>query len=399
MNRYPIGCWTYIRLSEIGPNFVKDYHDLGLTNPMTPIFDTHDDPAQMIALLDHFHALGMKVVVYDNRVTAHTTLDLDEDAYRTRFQVSLDQFGAHPAVSGFYVTDEPDYKDTPHALMAARVQYEMAPHLTPLLNFDPWVHEWQPMLRNKLNVVEYKDYLDRAIETAHLPQVGNDCYTQMWEGEKGYDSYFTNLRELRDAGNRYNIPFCMTLLATGTYDYECPDQDAFRWQISTAAALGAKALMFFGIVPLYRLPEGSYRRFPINFFRERTEAFQWLSEENRIFLSKFADLLLKLRCVKSEFSLKAYGGLSLFQPDDTLFAVSNSNDLNMLISTFVDEDGVKYRAVVNLDRKKAGQAFLHFAPTVKTEYISWDNKWYPRNNILPYLAPGQLEIIRETPAE
>ena len=243
MDRFSISCWTYFPFSKTWDTLARDYHDLGLTNPMTPVFHEEDDPEKMVALLDQFHTLGMKVILYDDRVHIgrYRATGMDEATYEKLFQKSLDQFGWHPALSGFYVGDEPDAPDAEMFFMAARVQRRMAPHLVPFLNLLPWF-DW---IGERLGSPAYAPYLDRAVTEGDLAQIGYDCYTQMWKDDTGYDVYFNNLREMRDASNRHNIPFCNTLLSSGHYDYLCPDQDAFRWQISTTVALGAKAITYF----------------------------------------------------------------------------------------------------------------------------------------------------------
>ena len=405
MNRFPISCWTYFPFAQTWDSLAQDYYDLGLNNPMTPVFRDGDDPEKMIALLDQFHALGMKVIMYDGRVTAHAVkgTDIDEASYRELFQRSLDQFGSHPALTGFYVGDEPDAPDAALFFMCARVQREMAPNLVPFLNLLPWF-DW---IGERIGSPAYAPYLDRAVVEGNLAQIGYDCYTQMWEGDSGYDVYFNNLREMRDVSNRHGIPFCNTLLSSGHYDYACPDQDDFRWQISTTAALGAKAITYFYVAGINC--GSNYRRFPIDHFHERTEAFKWLAYENKFFETRYGELLLQLTCDKSEFTLKAYGGLELFKPDETLLGAKNKKDINMLISTFHGEDGTKYRVVVNMDRKKNIEAKLLFAPGVKVTRLSWNNTWVDASgyfdavgaqsldgsSVAMWMAPGQMEILKE----
>ena len=401
MDRFPISCWTYFPLSEVWPSFVRDNYDLGFTNPMTPIFYEGDDPAVMRALLDDFYALGMHVILYDNRVVAASLRGADDAEIREKFARSLADFGDHPAVTGFYVGDEPNADDAALFFRVARIQREMAPNLVPFLNLLPWFDSLASafgVVADDIGAAAYAPYLDRAATEGNLAQIGYDCYTQMWEGDSGYNDYFNNLREMRDAAKRHNIPFCTTLLCTGHNNYACPDHNAFRWQISTAAALGAKALTYF--YPVGIESGENYRDFPINAFCERTAAFQWLSEENRLFLTRHAALLLTLSCEKSEFTKKAYGGLSLFAPDDGLTAAFNEKDINMLISTFRDAEGRRYRAVVNMDREQSVRAKLAFAPGVRTTVLRWGKRWTECKldavgTPSLWLAPGQMEIFRE----
>lgn len=404
MQTFNLSCWTYLPVSAFTDSLVKDYHDLGLNAPMTPIFREGDNPADMIRLLDRFYELGSQVIVFDDRVMAHAGQHTEEEEYRRLFKVSLEQFGSHPAVLGFYVGDEPDAPDASYYFKIARIQREMAPELCPFLNLLPWF-DW---IAERIGSDAYGPYLDRAVEEGNLKLLCYDCYTQMYEGDSGYDVYFNNLREMRDAAKRHQIPFGTTLLSCGHYDYECPNQDDFRWQISTAAAMGAKFLSYFVVATTSY--SNNYRHFPINAFGERTEAFQWLSEENRVFLTRYADFMLKLTCEKSEFTEKSYGGVPMFQADETLLSAGNAKDINMLISTFVDADGSRYRVVVNLDRKKSIPAKLLFAPDVKVEQLMFNREWKlcsqytdavgalssDGSSVTMWMAPGQMEILRET---
>jgi len=394
MDHFPIGCWTYFPLSEVWPDFVRDYCDLGFTRPMTPVFTEEDDPDVMLELLDEFHHLGMQVVLFDNRVTAYSLKGVDDALIREKFARSLAEFGDHPAVTGFYVGDEPDANDAELFFRVARIQREMAPNLIPFLNLFPWLDAAEA----HLGTDAYAPYLDRAATEGNLAQIGYDCYTQMWEGDSGYDVYFDNLREMRDAARRHNIPFCSTLLCTGHNDYACPGRNDIRWQISTAAALGARALTYF--YPVGIESGENYQEFPINAFKERSASYNALSEENRLFLARHGSILLRLTCEKSEFTKKAYGGLSLFAPDDGLTAAYNTKDLNMLVSTFRDAEGRRYRVVVNMDREKNFRAKLAFAPGIRASRLHWGKRWVDCKldaSGVPsfWLSPGQMEIFRE----
>ena len=403
MKKFPMGCWTYFPLESAWPTLAKDYHDLGLTCPLTPIFGPKSDPERMIKLLDEFWELGDSVVLFDSSVCAHAGTELDEEAYRARFSLALERFGSHPAVSGFYVGDEPDAPDAANFFAVARIQREMAPKLVPFLNLLPWF-DW---IGPRIGSEEYAPYLDRAVKEGNLAQIGYDCYTQMWQGDSGYDVYFNNLREMRDCSLRHGIPYCSTLLSSGHYDYACPDRNAFRWQISTAAALGAKSLTWFYVAGLNC--GDNYRNFPINHFKERTSTFEWLSEENRIFLDKFGSALLEMNCVDSAFTLKGYGGIGLFKADETLLEAENGKNENMLISTFTDAEGNRYRAVVNLSRDKNVEARLTFASGIGAEKLTWGGRpvrcggyndavgalGKKGASVNLWMAPGQLEIIKE----
>ena len=362
MERFPISTWTYFDAKDAWDNLAVDYRDLGMTNPMSPQLMVGQDPQPLLRQLDLFHAQGLKAIVRDFRLVASGCMGISEEAYREKFRVSLEEIGWHPAVSGFMVGDEPGASELPHYMMCARVQREMAPHLVPCLNLLPWQNN-----PGAFGTDTYGEYIDKVFAETKLPLIGFDCYSQMQGDENGLEMYFNCLREMRDGANRNNTAYGITLLSAGHFGYACPTQADFRWQISTSAALGAKSLCYYYTVEVR--PWDNYSHFPINQFRERTEAFSWLADENRMFLFRHAELLTKLRCVSTAFTVKAYGGNDWFVPDNTLLAFHSYNGINMLVSTFVDDAGNKYRAIVNVDREKSSKARMVFAPNVRVEQL------------------------------
>ena len=188
MAEFGFSCWTYFGINRAWDTLAKDYSDLGLNMPLTPVFNEGDDPEKLLRLLDQFHALGMKAIVFDNRVTARGGMTLNEADYRARFRASLAQFGGHPAVYGFYVGDEPDAPDASSFFAVARIQREEAPNLTPFLNLLPWF-DW---IGERIGSPAYGPYLDRAVAEGNLALLGWYCYAQMWEGDSGWNVYFNN---------------------------------------------------------------------------------------------------------------------------------------------------------------------------------------------------------------
>ena len=406
MGKFIFSAWRGIEMDRTWDTMAQDFYDLGLTLPFTPIFKEGSDYAKMIKLLDDFAALGMKVIMCDDRVTARREPVLDEEDYRARFARSLEEFGNHPAVAGFDVGDEPDAPEASTFFAVARIQREMAPHLMPYLNLLPWF-DW---IGERTGSPDYGSYLDRAVREGNLVILSYDCYSQMWEGDSGWDVYFNNLRELGLAARRNSLPFCNIVLTTGHYDYACPTREDMRWQLSTSAALGAKMISYFQVAGWER---ENYRNFPINAFNERTVEYEWLACETRLLQKRMGDVMPDLKFYKAGFTTHPYGGFETFKPDDTLLSASNAKDINMLISTFVDEDGIRYRAVVNLDRTRNVEARLHFAPSVAVERRTFYDTWEGSagntdiigilgddgSSVRMWMAAGQLELLREIPVE
>ena len=90
MGKFIFSAWRSIEMDRTWDTMAQDFYDLGLTLPFTPIFKEGSDYAKMIKLLDDFAALGMKVIMCDDRVTARREPVLDEEDYRARFARSLE---------------------------------------------------------------------------------------------------------------------------------------------------------------------------------------------------------------------------------------------------------------------------------------------------------------------
>ena len=404
LKQFPIGCWTYFSLKDAYPDMVKDWHDLGLNNPLTPSFEEGDDKNAMLRILDECASYGMEVYLWDERALWRTLTQNGEAVYRKKVAEVIADFGGHPAVKGFYIGDEPDAPDAPDAFAAARICREMAPNLCPFLNLLPWF-DW---IGPRIGSDAYAPYLDRAVEEGRVKLLAYDCYTQMWEGDSGFDVYFDNLREHSEAARRHHIDFCPTQLAIGHYYYRCPNADDFRWQISTAAAFGAKSLYWFYIHQ--RDFHANYRQPVINYWNERTQAFEWLSDALRQFQLMYGSELLRLQIQDIGFVGKTYGGCEPFKPCESVLGVDNNKDLTLLFNRFTDDAGGKYAVLVNVDTQKNCTANIHLAKDVRlsrrtcrgiyeevaaiTDAVGEHDYGIGAGTASLILAPGQMELLR-----
>jgi len=403
MKQFHFSFWPIHNVNNMWDTYVKDHFDMGLTVLVTPSYAEGDDPAKMIKILDECQEYGMKAIIFDKRVEADRKPEpLDEEAWKERFNQSLKDFGWHPAVIGYFVGDEPGMTTSAKFFRIARLIREIAPNMLAYLNLLPWLNfDWIPHL---IGSPAYGPYLDRAIQEGNLAFVSNDCYTQLWDGgdviDIGYNDYFYNLREMRDAAIRNGVPFHTIVLSCGLNEYRCPDQTDMRWQISTAAALGAKAISYF-VVDSRDFGDLNFAGAPMNLYNERTPLFAGLSEETRKFRDKHGSLMMELTCQKSEFTMRSYGNLMMFTADDTLLKVGNDKNANVLVSTFVDADGNKYRAFVNLDLKKTIKLSFTCSKDIRVERKDFHDVWvkFPSdtndNNYFTWMEPGAMCVLRE----
>jgi len=414
---YPFLCWTYMQFEEQTrpvEQVVRDWKDLGITHPLMPGTTPRTDKAAVRRMLDLCREADLHPLMNDSRV-ANAAIgkycrDGDAAAYLAGVKAALADWGTHPAVSGFYVIDEPCSNLTAGVCACARMCREADPSKFWYLNLLPW-YDW---IGGILGSPAYAPYLDRMAADSTLPELGYDCYSQQNEvdREKGEGVYFNNLREwmeltIRRPGMRYNV----TQLCVPHHHNAISSIDDFRWQISTAAAMGAKGICWY-FVDMSSRAQGrgeNYREAPINVFGERTQTYRWLSTENRIFQREFGGEFLRLTIEGAYMSKEPKGGVPLFKGDRDVLSVSAPTPV--LVSFFHDADGVRYMAAVNLSRKQSAHVNYCFHPDVKPhrrlftrEYApirtatdpvgarTVDNR--PGNRAANFLAPGQLFLVR-----
>ena len=416
---YPIGCWTFMTQERSRPvdQVVKDWKDLGITHPMSPAFGTGSDKAVMRRMLDLCEREGLHLIVHDERVhllgAIRAKIGKDDSAYRTNVVAAAADWSGHPAFAGFHLYDEPRKQHNAAVFKAAKIIRETVPGKMCFLNLLPW-YDW---IHKFTGATACAPYLDMMARETGLDLLSYDLYDHMAEGEfgetKGLDYYFENLREwmaftIRNPGKR----FWVTGLCTSHASRVVGDQADYRWQISTAAAMGAKGIIWYYPDHRPRPSEtlGNSRDHPINILGERTEYFDRLSFENRIFRNWFGAEFMRLTVESAWLVNIERGGLKPFGGNGDVLAVESSNR-PALVSFFHDAESVRYMALVNLDRRRTAYISVtvadHVEPAQLSYYRTYEKKGVTVDPVLArrygkstagkfacHMAPGQLALVR-----
>ncbi len=406
--QFPIGFWNYTPVGWYGPETVQDWKDCGMTVAISPRF--HPDQCRkedLLKILDESYRLGIRVIVSDDRTYWHGAAQ-DPEAYRQRVREAYADFGRHPAVFGFHVGDEPTFQAIDEAILAYRIHLEVAPELTPFINFLPCPADLDT--KWALYAENFDSFADRFASAAGLKLLCYDHYTQMLPEESGIESYFLDLRQYMEAAKRLQLPLWTTLLSVGHYRYRCPTEDDLRWQLNTAVASGCKGILWFyfylnGAPINYRVP-------PIDELGEKTETYRWLSRTLRIFAKKFGPTMAGLDHLSTYHFVKSYGGYPIFRhnTDPYVYSVSSEHGLPGMLSFFRGQEGDLYIAMVNTSQKESGVFKVLFQPQVSQVFhLVWDgtekdvstcgqDAFYAVQDgkILSgtWLAPGQMELFR-----
>lgn len=396
IKEFPIGFWNTAPATKFGVEGVKDWYDFGTTFTMTGFYDLEPDKNKMLAILDECEKYNIKILFVDHRITFDKIHNAD---YKKILIELINDFGNHPAVYGFYLGDEPSEKYIDDAVETIRLFKEMCPDKIPYINLLPWV-PWSvkddPLLLAE-NRSNYKEKVIDFIRRSGIEIWGYDCYLQM-QGriteDKWIDAYFKNLMIHGEAAKETNTSLYYTTLATGHGGYRCPNQNEFRWEISTAVAHGARGIFYWFF---YAEPYNfNYRLHPINQLNERTDTFRWLSSENRIFQMVYGSLFTELTLDKVYHIHKSYGGTPLLEEgsDEYIKEVRSYDENNKftpaILSRFTRTNDLEkyYYALVNNSTEKCVYIYVKYAKPV--EYFSIGAGW---DKIQPIPNPEKWKNI------
>ena len=405
---FPMGFWGTQAIDDVPLSDVADWAACGMTLTVAPHYSPDPErKMKLIALLDECEKFGIRLILSDSRTTWHGA-STDPDGYRARVKEAVEDFGAHPAVFGFHLGDEPGEKAFADIKAAIAIQTELAPHLKPYLNHFPCFPSVLPLLGCK----DYEEWSHKVVPELGAPLISFDNYTQMnpFGNGEGVDMYYFSLRNYAEAAAAAGVPFWSIVLSVGHFRYRCPNEDDIRWQLYTSVIHGAKGIIWF----YYRMMRShiNYRNAPVNELGEKTETYTWLSRQLRLFHKTYAALMMRLTHRASYHLGRAYGGWSAWESGVHPYVKDFKSDFGLdgVFSRFTDDDGNEYVAILNNDQRENGMFKLELAPSVKRLWRvcfggvehdvatdHWDAYYRESENGIicgTWLAPGQMEIYR-----
>lgn len=234
-----IGFWNYVTAGEIdAENSVDDWKALGMNLAMSCEAETEEDREYLLKNLDAAAKRGFKIIVCDRRLRWKKLTENGEKKYRADVLDAVKTFASHPAFYAFHIGDEPGQEAWADMTAAVKIVREYA---RPFVNFFPFFEEdFDAWL--KTNHDGYAEMLVKTVKETGLDVLCYDCYTQMFEHERedGIENYFYNLNRFYKAAKDSGVDMWTTLLSVGHWRYRVPNEDDFRWQISTAAGSRGK---------------------------------------------------------------------------------------------------------------------------------------------------------------
>lgn len=386
MSKYKISFWNYEKIGAIAPEkAAADWLDGGFNLAMTFEFRAgRDNPAEMIRLLDECEKRGIQAIVCDSRTKYHHYAEVGREKFLADVKETVKEFGAHPAVFGFHVGDEPNGEHWEAAIDAFRIVREESHGKKAFVNmFSSWITPECPSVIGT-PLEEYEDKAVDFVKRSGADIVSFDCYSQCMytDGDFEQDEFLRNLHMFANVAKRTGAKLYASLLSVGHWNYRVPNQDDIRWQLNMAAAHGVTGMFWFYLYQ--RLIEENYRGGPINLFGERTEMFSAISYQNRLFMKFYAPRLEEYEADEISYFRRTYGGYPKFTGDKELKVIETLvNNESVCVTRWKNDKGqVKY-TLVNAGRKLPTRLRVEFEGELS------------KNNGSYWFAPGQMIIFDE----
>ena len=399
--QFNFSMWTYPTIDFARPCDPDIWAECGLNMPMahTLEYGKHS-PEELLPYLDGCEKHGIKCIVRVIGLTYGDYCKFGRDEYTKRLTEMLNVLRGHPALFGIFVGDEPCLEEHYSACIECiRIQKALAPELHPYLNLHTCMDDTDPAL---LGGRTFREWLTYAVKEAGLDIFSYGHYDQLWTGnEDGMDSYYRNLRALSAAAQESGAELWNTQLSTAHYMFRIPTEYDFMWQITTAAALGSRGVVWFKFYD--RNLDHNAHTSPIDDWGNKTEQFYKLMRCQRRFTEMHGEIIMSLRFKQGYLTDKSYGGYELFGEGCHPIIKNVRGTEQAVVSFFEDDAGVEYLCVVNASQTTPGVFRIDFDRDV-TELVElslngkstssyrhgntdvhWDGQW---------LHPGQMCLFR-----
>lgn len=399
-NKIKLTFWDYNDFVNYKPEWVRDWHDCGMTAPVAPRFSLKNESHEAYReMLDLAHSYGMSIIMQFNEAYLDNYFHGAEE-YRKTIADIYEEFGSHPAVIGLYVGEEPATEHNEAYKEGVKLIREIAPDFLVYVNLGSIERTERMLLKGERSleswICEFADYTKSNV-------MGGGQYSQLSADNGGIYEYFENIHRFVDAGKKCGSEIWFTPLSSAHYTYRVPTEDDYRWQLNTAVACGCKAIVWFRLYD--KLIAADYHGSPIDEFGMRTSHFDDLARVQKRFNAHHAEIFARLNHVETYNVGVGYGGYLYFVPGLTDL-VDFASARSALISFFKDDEGNDYIAVVNTLQREGAPITLSFTDKVRKAQLVYHNGevlqgCFDRGDRVGvvssheiWLAPGQMELLK-----
>ena len=309
-----------------------------------------------LATLDMAQKHGLKVYTYDGRIN-------QGDA---KIEEMVNDFKGHPALGGYYITDEPDTARLQSAVELQKKVKTLDPSKDAYINHLP---DWA--IDDKENYEH--SFLPRYIngvgrENLNYLAYDNYPYKRKQKLEK---TYFNNLEIIRRLGLKYNVKTSSCLQSfgmgfKGVVELRRPNADEIRMNVYSNLAYGVKNAVWYTyytqdnvnpeVMAMYKSVIDS-----VGVKTDMYEPFQKMNAE----MKQLGKTLINLDAVEVYHTGDSLWLGTRLPPDHFIAKVSDKK-AQTILSRFTDKaSGKQYLMVVNRDFNKSQPLTIQLHGSVK----------------------------------
>jgi len=290
--------------------------------------------------LDLAQQVGIKAIIADPRI--HRDLPV-KAGWEQTVQAVVSDYGQHPALWGYYLTDEPSFCHFENLAQLTRAFRERDPAHAPYINLFPNYAN-----ADQLGTVDYRHHVHAYLETVRPPLLSYDHYALMEWGDR--PEYFTNLEVIRAEALWAGVPFWNIILSTPHFSYRDPSPADLRWQVYTTLAYGGKGLAYF---TYGTLDVENYRHGIIGLYGQRTAKYEAVQQLN-LELQHLGPYLTSLTSTGIYHWPDAPQSARVLPGDELVASVEgdvHGGKGQFVVGEFTDQEGSPWVMVVNRDRE------------------------------------------------
>ncbi len=294
-------------------------------------------------VLDWLSEFGIQGMISDPRISHKMT---EKRGWKDTIQEVTAAYHDHPALWGYYVTDEPGLERFESLAKIIKAFQKADPEHIAFINLFP-----NYASADQLGTISYERHVAAYLDTVKPELLSYDHYALLEDGDR--PQYFPNLEVIRDQALRAGIPFMNIFLSTPHFNYRDPSPADLRWQVYTSLAYGAKAIAYF----TYVTPDvENYRNGPISIYGMKTPKWDMVRQLN-LEVGKLGPWLSELTSTGIYHTGCAPAGSEALCGCG-LVAEADGSGKDLLVGEFVDGDKNPWVIVMNKDRQHAAWVTL-----------------------------------------
>jgi hypothetical protein len=298
--------------------------------------------------LDACQKNGLFAIVRDPRVSAYDWKNIDPELVERNVKSLVDEIGAHPAVFGFYVMDEPSAQHFAGLAVVVNALAKYAPGKLAYINLYPdYATINNSDHAGQLGVESYQEYLDSFVKSVPTQVISYDNYS-ITNDYSVLPSYFRNLVLIRETAQKAGRTFWNVVTSNQVRAFRGkPTLASLAFQAYSTLAGGGRGVAYFTYFTGDKSVKnsGGYAAGPLWNFRP-TPTWDYLSDVNHS-IHPILSLLSQ--------SVSTGIGFAPSPPVDSLpslpgkVIISIESQGQIMVGEFRHADGSDYVMLVNCD--------------------------------------------------